>query len=180
MQQKILIHACCAPCSAFVIDELIRRNFQVTVFFYNPNIYPEQEYNLRKEELKKYCNKLKISYIDQDNHEHDLWLQNIKGLEQEPERGKRCAVCFKLRLTKTAEFAKQNNFPIFATTLTISPHKDSDLISSIGRELAEQNNLEFLAEDWKKNNGYAKSCEISKEQNFYRQTYCGCEFSIRK
>jgi len=175
-KQKILLHTCCAPCGAFVFDCL--KNLDLTCYWYNPNIWPEKEYKKRKDECRKYCKKINIPFIEEE-YEPEAWNKFIKGLEKEIEGGKRCDKCFELRLTKTAEFAKENNFDIFATTLTISPHKNSKQINKIGNRIADRYKLNFCETDWKKNDGYKKSCEISRYENFYRQNYCGCKYSLR-
>jgi len=181
-KSSILIHTCCAPCSANVFKEL-EKDYQVSCFFYNPNIWPEEEYKKRRDECKKYCKRIDISFIEPDepfDYAQDKWSIYIEGLENEPEGGKRCKKCFELRLTQTAEYAKKNGFDVFATTLTISPHKNAVLINRIGEKVAGKFGIKFFKADWKKNDGYKKSCEISRSEDFYRQNYCGCKNSIRK
>ncbi len=175
---KFLLHACCAPCGAFVFEEL-KKQFEVSCYFYNPNIWPSSEYEKRRNECKRYCERNKIPFVE-ERYEPEIWDNKVKGLESEPEGGKRCEKCFELRLTKTTEYAKNNNFDFFATTLTISPHKDSNTINKIGREVGEKLDIAFFEADWKKNDGYKKSCEISKKKGFYRQNYCGCRYSLSK
>jgi len=186
--QRLLLHTCCAPCSAYVLELL--KQYDVSVFYFNPNIDCLEEYNKRKNECRRYCEKNKIPFIEIP-YNHKDWLLYIEGLEKEPEGGTRCAKCFEFRLTKTAEYAAQHlnnsNYPknlkdpiLFATTLSISPHKNSKLINEIGKRIAEKNNLKFLEANWKKEDGYKKSCEISKSEGFYRQNYCGCEFSKKQ
>jgi epoxyqueuosine reductase len=172
--QKLLLHTCCAPCSAYVLELL--RNFEVSVFYYNPNINTLEEYERRKKECQKYCEKNGINFIEVV-YKPKEWFIYIEGLEKEPEGGKRCEKCFELRLTKTAEFAKNHDFDAFATTLSISPHKNSKLINQIGNRIAEKICLDFYEADWKKEDGFKKSCEISKKEGFYRQNYCGCAYS---
>lgn len=174
---KLLLHVCCAPCSAYVIQEL-QKNYNVSLFYFNPNIYPESEYKIRKNESENYAKKLNINFIEKKTN-HDIWLKEIKGFENEPERGKRCFFCYKMRLEETAKFAKENNFDIFTTTLSISPHKSSEMINSAGYEVSKDLGIEYLEADWKKDGGFQRSCEISKQNSFYRQNYCGCEFSAR-
>lgn len=169
---RVLLHVCCAPCASHVIQELKNLGFSVTPFFYNPNIYPKSEYQKRLEEIQNY-----IKEIIEEPYDPDNWFAQVKGLEQEPERGKRCDVCFRLRLEKTAQTAQTKNFDYFASTLSISPHKDALLINQIGEELAEKYKVKFYSADWKKHGGYKKSCQIAKEHNFYRQNYCGCVYS---
>lgn len=177
----LLLHSCCAPCSSQVITSLTKY-FDITILYYNPNIYPEEEYLKRKEEQIKLIkeidkiNKLEIIDCDYDN---DIYEKEIKGLEEEKEGGSRCYKCFNLRLDKTAKIAKTNNFDFFSTTLTISPYKNSKLINLIGKELEKKYNITWLYSDHKKKDGYKKSIELSKKYNLYRQNYCGCIYSKR-
>lgn len=176
---NILLHSCCAPCSSYVI-EYLSPYFNITILYYNPNISPKEEYLKRKEEQIKLINtiptKNKVSIIDCD-YDNNLYEEVIKGLETEPERGKRCTKCFNLRLEKTAKIAKENNFDYFGTTLTVSPYKNSKLLNEIGYELQNKYNINWLPSDFKKNNGYKRSIELSKTYNLYRQNYCGCKYS---
>lgn len=180
-KKKLLLHSCCAPCSSHVISYLTKY-FDITVLYYNPNISPKNEYEKRKEEqirLIKEIDKInKIDIIDCD-YENDIYEREIKGLEDEPERGKRCTVCFNLRLSKTALLAKNLNYDYFCTTLTVSPYKNSNLINEIGIELEKKYGVKWLYSDFKKDNGYKHSIELSKQYNLYRQNYCGCKYSIR-
>lgn len=175
---NLLLHICCAPCSAYVIKKL-QENYTVTMFYFNPNIYPEAEYIRRRDEAKDYSEKLGIDFIDKDV-DHVFWLDLIKGFENEPERGNRCGICYKMRLDETAKYAKENNFDIFTTTLSISPHKSSVMINCAGVEVSNIYDIKYLEADFKKDDGFKKSCKISEEEGFYRQDYCGCEFSIVK
>lgn len=178
---SLLLHSCCAPCSSQVITSLTNY-FDITILYYNPNIYPEEEYLKRKKEQIKLINeinninKLEIINCDYDN---DIYEQEIKGLENEQEGGSRCYKCFKLRLNKTAQIAKENNYDFFSTTLTISPYKNSKLINIIGKDLEKKYNITWLYSDHKKRDGYKKSIELSKKYNLYRQNYCGCIYSKR-
>ncbi len=177
---KLLLHACCGPCSSYVL-ELLCEYFNITVLFYNPNIYPEEEYIKRKKELIKLIkliNRENIKYLDIDylNEEYD---NKVIGLEKENEGGLRCNECFNLRLEKTAELASLNNFEYFGTTLTVSPHKNSKIINGIGERLSKKYNIKYLYSDFKKNDGYKKSIINSKKYNLYRQNYCGCKYSIK-
>ncbi|MDD5290173.1 MAG: epoxyqueuosine reductase QueH [Patescibacteria group bacterium] len=176
--KRILLHTCCAPCGAYVMEQLQKQGYTVAVFFTNDNIYPREEYEKRKNEIKKYCTENKIEFWE-DEYQPEEWSKIIKGLENEPEGKKRCEVCFRYRLEKTAQKAKENNFDFFGSTLTISPHKNSATINAIGKEVGEKISVPFLVADWKENNGFKCSCEISRANNFYRQNYCGCQFSIR-
>ncbi len=176
---KILLHSCCAPCGGQVISELTKHGHEVAVYFYNPNIFPEDEYQLRLQEVRRYTDELGIKLI-QGKYAHDEWLDLVKGLENEPEKGSRCQKCFMHRLAEVAQKAHELGFEAFASTLTISPHKPAEMINQIGHELADFYGLQFIDNIWRKNEGYKKSCKISEEHHFHRQDYCGCEFSIRK
>lgn len=174
-QKDLLLHICCAPCSTASIERL-KNNYNVTGIFYNPNIYPEKEYLKRLKETEKYCQHFGINLIKFD-YSHLEWLDKIKGLEREKEGRKRCLKCFKIRLDKVAKEAKERDFDFFTTTLSISPHKNFEDIKKIGDELAKKYKINFLAIDFKKQDGFKKSLELSKRHNLYRQNYCGCEFS---
>jgi len=175
--KKFLLHTCCGPCAIHVAQEL-SNNHQVTLFFYNPNIYPKEEYERRFEEVKRWSKKANFDLIEGE-YDHHKWLESVKGLENEIEGGERCIICYRLRLAETAKLAKEKGFEVFAATLTISPHKKAENINPIGQKLAQKYQLEFMAKDWKKQDGYKHARELSQEQNFYRQAYCGCEYSIR-
>lgn len=177
-KEQILLHACCATCAGYVLEKLMPE-YNPIIYYFNPNIYPPEEYYLRRDELKRYAAKKKIEFIE-ETYNPDSWLHFIKGLEHEPEKGRRCEQCFYYRLQQTASFAQKNGFRYFTTTLTISPHKNSKTILDIGHQTAIQNGLTFLDEDFKKKDGFKKTMAIAKEENFYRQNYCGCIFSIRK
>jgi len=178
--KTILLHSCCGPCSSYVIKELCKY-LKVTVIYYNPNIEPIEEYNLRKNEQIKIIEEyqkegLNVDYLDCD-YENDIFKKASKGLEEELEGGARCIKCFHLRLLKTAKKAKENNYDFFGTTLTVSPHKNANNINEIGLFLEKEENVKFLVSDFKKREGYKKSIEYSKEYNLYRQDYCGCLYS---
>lgn len=179
---KLFLHVCCAPCSSYV-TEYLHEFFDITVFFYNPNITEEEEYEKRKAELKRYLSEVgfgaEISFVDAD-YEPEKFFEVAKGLEHEPERGARCEKCFRLRLEKTAETAKSLGFDLFCTTLSISPHKDASLLMEIGEELASVYGLTYLPSDFKKKNGYKRSIELSAEYSLYRQDFCGCIYSQKK
>lgn len=168
---KLLLHCCCAPCSSAVIERL-KEVFEITYFYYNPNTYPKQEYDLRKAEF----NKLNVSVVDL-GYNHDEFLNVVKGKEQEKEGGDRCKICIALRLDKTFEYAKKFKYDYVTTTLSISPHKNANFINQCGENLSKKYNINYLYADFKKQNGYLRSIEISKELGIYRQEYCGCEFS---
>lgn len=182
-RQKILLHSCCAPCSTAVIERLIN-DFDITILYYNPNIYPEEEYLKRKEEEIKYIKLFndknpnsKVGLMDCD-YDYESYNLAVKGLENEREGGARCAVCFKLRLNKTAVLAKENGFDIFGTTLTVSPHKNAELINNIGLGIQNEIGINYLVSNFKKQNGYKRSVELAKENGLYRQNYCGCKFAL--
>jgi len=176
---KILLHSCCAPCAGHSVQKLISDGYSPTLFFYNPNIYPIQEYNKRKEEIIRFARQTKIPIIIIEDDQKE-WEEYITGFESEKEGGKRCELCFKFRLKKTALYAKEHQFNSFCTVLTISPHKNSSLINKIGKQLEEKYNLFFIEENFKKNEGFKKSLDLSKKYGFYRQKYCGCKYSIKK
>lgn len=179
IRPSLLLHACCAPCSSYCL-EYLSKYFDITVLFYNPNIDDDKEYELRKQEEIRLIGEMKLDnpvyFLDID-HEKDKFLSAVKGLEGEREGGKRCAVCFGLRLDKTAEMAKSHGFDYFTTTLTISPLKNASLLNEIGEAKADKYNIKFLPSDFKKKEGYKRSTQLSKEYNLYRQNYCGCSFS---
>lgn len=174
-KKELLLHACCAPCSTACIEKLIDF-FDLTIYFYNPNIDSEQEFLLRANEQKRYCEKIGISCIIEE-YDKKSFINASEGLEQEKEGGKRCENCFYLRLKRTAEKAKELNFDYFATTLTVSPLKNSYLINEIGLKIQDEIKVSYLVSDFKKQQGYLRSIELSKENELYRQNYCGCEFS---
>lgn len=171
---KLLLHSCCAPCSTACIDRL-KDVFDLTVFFYNPNIDSESEYKKRAEEQIKYCAETNVKVII-ENYDCADFYDAVTGYETEKEGGKRCEKCFALRLKKTLERAEKDGFDYFATTLTVSPLKNAELINGIGYAL-ETEQVKYLPSDFKKQGGYLKSVMISKEKNMYRQNYCGCVFS---
>lgn len=175
VKQEILIHACCAPCAGYVLEKM-SIDFIPVLYYCNPNIYPEQEYCRRRDELKKFAGTQKIEFIEED-YQPASWSEFIKGFEEEPERGLRCNRCFYFRLEKTADFACRNNLKLFTTTLTISPHKNSKNILEIGNNISLEKQILFLSEDFKKRDGFRKTMAIANKENFYRQNYCGCSFS---
>jgi hypothetical protein len=175
--EKLLVHACCGPCATQVI-ELLSRDYRVTAFFYNPNIQPEEEYLNRLAALETFC-RIKDIELVSGSYDHQEWLELVAGLEEQPEGGKRCEVCFAMRLQKTALVAVEHGFKVFSTTLSISPHKDTEAVNRIGEQAAKKYNMHFVAEDFKQDNGYRKSCELSRQYGLYRQKYCGCLFSKR-
>ena len=180
-KEKLLLHACCAPCSSAVLERLANF-FEITIFYYNPNISEEKEYLKRIEELKKLItlitSKYKISLLEGE-YEPNKFFKMSKGLENEPERGKRCYKCYEMRLEETAKIAEKLNFKYFCTTLTLSPHKNSNWINEIGENLNSKYNSNYLYSDFKKKEGYKRSIELSRKYDLYRQDYCGCIYSKR-
>ena len=179
---KLLLHACCAPCSSYVI-EYLSEFFDITILFYNPNIDTIDEYNYRLSELKRFINEFKtknpVKIVDL-GYLKEEYEKIVPGLENEPERGLRCLKCYELRLNKSFSYAKENNFDYITTTLTLSPHKNSQVINEIGRKLEEEYQFPYLYSDFKKREGYKRSIVLSHEYNLYRQDYCGCRFSKRR
>jgi len=176
---SLLLHSCCAPCSSACIERLAPY-FNITILYYNPNIEPYQEYIKRKEEqkelLKKISTKNKLDIIDAD-YDNDAYHELVKGLENTPERGPRCYLCYKKRLEYTLAVAEKNNYEYFASTLTLSPYKVSAWVNEIGLNLEKKSKTKYLVSDFKKRNGYKRSIELSNEYNLYRQNYCGCIYS---
>lgn len=178
MDKKIVLHACCAICSGYPISYLKDMGYQVCVYFYNPNIYPFEEYQKRLEAQRILCRHMGCELIEGDYNPQEYY-EYVKGFENEPEKGLRCNKCFELRLRKTAEFAKSVNVENFTTSIVISPHKKFAKLTEIGEKIAYDTNLKYLAIDFKKNDGFLKTNKISKELNLYRQNYCGCSFALR-
>ena len=176
---SLLLHACCAPCSSYVL-EYLTQYFNITIFYYNPNISPEKEYLFRVDEVKRLISQMNcdesVAFVESD-YDPENFYKIANGLENEDEGGSRCFRCYRLRLEKSAEYAKTHGFDYFTTTLSISPYKNAEKLNSIGAELAQKYNIQYLFSDFKKKNGYKRSIELSGEYNLYRQDYCGCEFS---
>ncbi|MDR1755082.1 MAG: epoxyqueuosine reductase QueH [Eubacterium sp.] len=172
---RLLLHSCCAPCGSYVITYLMEF-CDIAVIYYNPNIHPAEEYQRRYSEQKRLLKILKIKYID-SQYCPGVFDEEIKGFETYPEGGERCLKCFNLRLSATAEAAKREGFDLFGTTLTVSPHKNADVINALLMEIGEKTGISPLLADFKKNGGYAKSIELSGKYGLYRQNYCGCRFS---
>lgn len=177
--KKLLLHTCCAPCCAYSFKYLQSEGYDVSLYFYNPNIHPIEEYSKRLEELKRFVEQEKISlFVEEPDFEN--WFQITKGHENDKERGNRCKICYQMRLEKTAKFAKDNGFELFTTSLSISPHKSYEMISEISFDLEKKYNIKYLDVNLKKKDGYKKSVELSNKYGFYRQTYCGCKYSLNK
>ena len=179
---RLLLHSCCAPCSSYVL-EYLSRYFEITVFYYNPNIYPPEEFGKRVEEQKRLIAQLPaehpISFLD-GPYEPERFYEMARGLEQIPEGGERCFKCYRLRLSETAEMARAGKYDYFTTTLSISPLKNAEKLNEIGGQLVKDYGVDYLYSDFKKRNGYKRSTELSREYGLYRQDYCGCVFSMRE
>ena len=193
--REVLLHACCAPCSSAIVEWMLANGMRPTIFYYNPNIYPREEYEIRKNESKRHAESLGLTWIDGD-YDHEQWRQDVCGLEDEPERGRRCEQCFVLRLTVAARKAQELGLQYFTTTLASSRWKDLEQINRAGL-LAEQTvnaqrpivncqlsiincQVSFWAQNWRKGGLYERRNQLLKEFDFYNQQYCGCEFSQRK
>lgn len=178
----LLLHSCCAPCSSYVL-EYLSKYFKISIFFYNPNIYPLEEYSRRVTEQKALITALKVkNQIDfiEGRYDTESFYNLSKGLEEEREGGERCFKCYELRLKEAAIIAKEQRFDYFTTTLSISPHKNSQILNQIGKKLSEEYDVKYLYSDFKKKEGYKRSIELSSQYNLYRQDYCGCVFSKRE
>lgn len=175
----LLLHSCCGPCSSYVL-EYLTKYFDVTVLYFNPNIYPAEEYEHRLSEQRRIISLLptehSVKFLECE-YDHEQFIEAAKGYEQEREGGSRCEKCFYLRLERTALEAKKHGFDYFTTTLSVSPHKNSQLLNRIGEETGEKYGVRHLPADFKKREGYKRSIELSKQYDLYRQDYCGCEFS---
>lgn len=178
MSTPVLLHSCCAPCSAAILEWLTAHDYAPTVFFCNPNIFPREEYDVRKNECVRYCKSLGIPFLDAD-YDHALWRDTVKGLENEPERGARCRVCFGIRLEATAMTAERLGIELFTTTLAGSRWKRLDQIREAGQEAAARHpGTTYWDKDWKKGGLQERRSVLLKENGFYNQLWCGCEFSI--
>jgi len=173
--KKMLLHTCCAPCAIYVVQELAKE-YDLALYYYNPNIHPTDEYQKRLNEIIRWAKKNDLKLIEA-KYDTDRWSDTVKGLEQAPEGGERCEVCYELRMRETVQYAKDNSFDVFGTTMSISPHKRADKLNEIGTKLANEYEFEYFSANWKKNDGFKIACKLSKEEDFYRQDYCGCTFS---
>ncbi|MDE6636701.1 MAG: epoxyqueuosine reductase QueH [Muribaculaceae bacterium] len=179
-EEKVLLHTCCAPCSSAIVECLLKHGITPTIFYCNPNIYPLEEYLKRKNECTRYAESLGLEIIDAD-YDHESWLCCVKGMEEEPERGGRCLKCFKMRLRKTAEYARDNGYRVITTTLASSRWKSLEQIEEAGlAACADIPEVTYWTQNWRKGGLSERRVQIIKEMNFYNQTYCGCEFSIRQ
>ncbi len=175
--KAILLHICCGPCATHVIDVLCPE-YAVTGYFCNPNIHPAEEYYRRRDAARTVCERLGAEFAEA-LYEPERFFEVARGLETEPENGARCPECYRLRLEETARYAVEHGFGLMASTLTVGPMKRAGVINPIGEEAARNAGTEFLAADWKKRDGFRRSCQISRELGIYRQHYCGCAFSMR-
>ena len=185
-ENTVLLHTCCAPCSSAIIEAMLQNGITPVIYYCNPNIYPHQEYEIRKEECTRYAKALGLEIVDAD-YDHENWLEAIKGMEGEPERGGRCLKCFKLRLLRTAQYARERGIKVITTTLASSRWKSLDQINEAGTwSCAEINKIPADTEviwwdqNWRKGGLQERRLQILKEFDFYNQLYCGCEFSMRK
>jgi predicted adenine nucleotide alpha hydrolase (AANH) superfamily ATPase len=176
-KSRLLLQVCCAP-DATVAVERLKDKYDLTLFFYNPNIHPENEYRKRALETQRLAPKLDVECIVYD-YDAELWFELTRGMEKEPEKGRRCEICFRMRLLKTAQFAKEHGYDIFATVLTVSPHKNADLINRIGNQVAESVGVPYMESNFKKKDGFKRSLELSRQYRLFRQDYCGCLHSQR-
>ena len=190
-ETTVLLHTCCAPCSSAIIEAMLHSGITPVIYYCNPNIYPQQEYEIRKEECTRYARSLGLEIVDAD-YDHDNWLATMKGLETEPERGGRCLKCFKMRLFRTAEYARQRGIKVITTTLASSRWKSLDQINEAGQwacdavrlgvenEVPPVNSVHWWNQNWRKGGLQERRLEIIRQYDFYNQQYCGCEFSMRK
>ncbi|MBQ9237125.1 MAG: epoxyqueuosine reductase QueH [Prevotella sp.] len=178
--KTVLLHSCCAPCSSAIIEWMTNNDIKPVIYYCNPNIYPKEEYLIRKNEITRYADKLGLTIID-DDYDHELWQSHIKGLEQEPERGVRCLECFKLRLLRSARKCAQLGIDTFTTTLASSRWKSLEQINEAGTWAASQvEGVRFWERNWRKGGLQERRNQLLRENNFYNQLYCGCEFSMSK
>lgn len=177
--KRVLMHSCCAPCVIEQMEAMAASGIEFSVFFYNPNIHPTEEYEIRKEENIRYCEQKKIPFIDAD-YDTDNWFARTKGLEWEPERGKRCSECFDMRFERTALYAYENNFPVITSSLGISRWKDMNQINQSGvKSASKYPGITYWTHNWRKQGGAQRMVELSKQEEFYQQEYCGCVYSLR-
>lgn len=178
-QQKLLLHSCCAPCAGDIMEAMVASEIDTTLFFYNPNIHPIGEYELRKQENIRFAKKIGMPFIDAD-YDKDAWFERVKGQEDAPERGQRCTTCFDMRFERTALYAHEHNFELISSTLGISRWKDMKQINDCGsRSTDPYQNLDYWTFNWRKAGGSSRMIELSKRENFYQQEYCGCVYSLR-
>lgn len=179
-EKRIMLHACCAPCSSAILECMLANGLEPTVFYFNPNIFPVEEYEIRKQESKRQVSALGLKWIDGD-YDHEEWLEHIRGMEEEPERGGRCLLCFKMRMKATAMMARKEGIRLFTTTLASSRWKSLEQIEAAGKYAEGMvDGVEFWTQNWRKGGLQERRNHLLKEGGFYNQLYCGCEFSMRK
>ncbi|MEK6726735.1 MAG: epoxyqueuosine reductase QueH [Deltaproteobacteria bacterium] len=178
LKPRMLLHTCCAPCSTHVL-ELLREMFALTLYFYDPNIHPREEYETRRDEMRGYAARSSVGFVE-GPYDVERWFELTKGHETDKEGSDRCFLCYELRLRESARFARENGFEYFGTVLSISPHKRADKINEIGLSLAEEYRINYLEADFKKKDGFKRSIVLSREHGLYRQDYCGCVYSRLK
>ena len=176
--KDVLLHACCAPCSSAIVEWMMANQVRPVIYYFNPNVWPREEYEIRKQESKRHAESLGLTWIDGD-YNHEEWRNGVCGLENEPERGRRCEQCFVLRLTAAAKKAQELGIPYFTTTLASSRWKSLDQINRAGETAEKMFNVHYWAQNWRKGGLYERRNQLLKEYDFYNQQYCGCEFSIR-
>jgi len=178
-EKKILLHSCCAPCSGDLMERFVESGLELTIFFYNPNIHPRDEYEIRKDENIRFAGKMNIPIIDAD-YDRDNWFRRVRGLEWEPERGKRCSACFDTRFERTVLYAFEHGFKVFTSSLGITRWKDMEQVNASGvRAASRYPEIIYWTYNWRKGGGSARMYEISKREEFYQQEYCGCVYSLR-
>lgn len=178
-EKEVLLHTCCAPCSSAIVECLVNNGIKPTIYYCNPNIFPEEEYIIRKDECTRYARSLGLEIVDAD-YDHDAWLESVKGLENEPERGSRCLRCFSIRLQRTAEYAHEHGIRVITTTLASSRWKSLEQINEAGRKAASLfPDVTWWDQNWRKGGLQERRLQIIKDYDFYNQQYCGCEFSMR-
>ena len=178
-EKKVLLHSCCAPCSGELMEAMVASGIQLTIFFYNPNIHPRREYEIRKNENIRFAKKTGIEFVDAD-YDSDNWFARVKGMEFEPERGIRCSACFDMRFERTALYAHEHGFKVITSSLGLSRWKDMEQINRCGvRAATRYEDMTYWTYNWRKKGGSARMYEISKRENFYQQEYCGCVYSLR-
>ncbi len=179
-ETRVLLHTCCAPCSSAIVECMVKHGITPVIYYCNPNIYPEKEYTTRKDECTRYARSLGLDIVDAD-YNHAAWLNRMKGLEKEPERGSRCLECFKMRLRSTAQYAHDNGFKVITTTLASSRWKSLEQINAAGEwAVSPFEDVEWWGQNWRKGGLSERRAAIIREYDFYNQQYCGCEFSMRK
>jgi epoxyqueuosine reductase len=178
-ENRVLMHSCCAPCAGELMEAMIESAIELTIFFYNPNIHPKKEYEIRKNENIRFAEKMNIPFVDAD-YDVQNWFNRAKGMEYEPERGIRCTMCFDMRFLRTALYAHENNFKVFTSSLGISRWKNMDQINDCGKRAASHyEDITYWEYNWRKDGGADRMYQIAKRENFYKQEYCGCIYSLR-